>query len=48
MHLYEGAMLAFRNPRAHQLMRDDPETAVEILGFLGFLATALDKAKLMS
>lgn len=45
MFLYAGAMLAFRNPRAHGLLRDDPEEALEIITFLSFLAEALDKAK---
>ena len=45
MHLFAGAMLAFRNPRAHQIMSDDPEDALEILSFLSFLAKAADRAK---
>ena len=45
MQLYAGAMLAFRNPRAHQIVEDDPESALEILSFLSFLAKAVDKAK---
>jgi hypothetical protein len=44
MHLYAGAMLAFRNPRAHQIVNDDPEKALEILSFLSFLAKAVDEA----
>jgi uncharacterized protein (TIGR02391 family) len=43
MFLYAGAMLAFRNPRAHELVKDHPETAVEILSFISFLAKALEK-----
>jgi uncharacterized protein (TIGR02391 family) len=45
MRLFAGAMLAFRNPRAHQLVNDDPENALEILSFLSFLAKAVDRAK---
>lgn len=45
MYLYAGAMLAFRNPRAHGLLRDDPEEALEIITFLSFLAKALDQAR---
>ena len=45
MFLYSGAMLAFRNPRAHGLLSDDPVVALEIIGFVNFLAKALDRAK---
>jgi uncharacterized protein (TIGR02391 family) len=45
MFLYAGAMLAFRNPRAHGLLSDDPVVALEIIGFVNFLAKALDRAK---
>ena len=45
MFLYAGAMLAFRNPRAHGLIKDDPEEALEIISFLSFLAKALNRAK---
>ena len=45
MFLYAGAMLALRNPRAHALIQDDPEQALEYLGFLSLLAKALDRAE---
>jgi uncharacterized protein (TIGR02391 family) len=45
MYLYAGAMLAFRNPRAHGIVEDDPQTAVEVISFVSFLAKELDKAK---
>lgn len=45
MYLYSGAMMAFRNPRAHGLLNDDPVVALEIIGFVNFLAKALDRAK---
>ncbi len=45
MFLYSGAMLAFRNPRAHGLLSDDPVVALEIIGFVNFLAKALDRAR---
>jgi uncharacterized protein (TIGR02391 family) len=45
MYLYAGAMLAFRNPRAHGLLSDDPIAALEIIGFVNFLAKALDRTK---
>jgi len=43
MHLYEGAILAFRNPRAHKLVEDNPQIALETIGFISFLAKLLDK-----
>ncbi len=45
MFLYSGAMLAFRNPRAHGIIDDEPETALESISFISFLAKELDKAK---
>jgi uncharacterized protein (TIGR02391 family) len=45
MQLFAGAMLAFRNPRAHEIVTDDPERALEILSFLSFLAKAADSAR---
>jgi uncharacterized protein (TIGR02391 family) len=43
MHLFEGAALALRNPRAHALVRDTPEDALDYLGFLSLLAKRLDR-----
>jgi uncharacterized protein (TIGR02391 family) len=43
--LYAGAMLAFRNPRAHQIIEDDPEKALEYIAFLSLLAKSLNKAE---
>jgi len=48
MHLYEGAMLAVRNPRAHKLVEDDPERAMEFISFLSLLAKLLDDTKLQN
>lgn len=45
MFLFAGAMLALRNPRAHELMQDDPEQAIEYLSLLSMLAKALDRAE---
>lgn len=45
MCLYSGAMLAFRNPRAHGLLTDDPEEALDVISFVNFIAKALDRAK---
>jgi uncharacterized protein (TIGR02391 family) len=45
MHLYAGSMLAFRNPRAHELVKDDAECALEVISFISFLAKTLDRAE---
>jgi len=45
MFLYAGAMLALRNPRAHEIIEDDPEKALEYIAFLSLLAKSLDRAK---
>lgn len=45
MYLFAGAMLALRNPRAHGLVQDHPESAVEYLSFLSMLAKSLNRAK---
>lgn len=43
MFLYAGAMLALRNPRAHELIQDNAETAIEYIAFLNLLARTLDR-----
>ncbi len=45
MYLFAGAMLALRNPRAHGLVKDHPQNAVEYLSFISMLAKSLDRAK---
>lgn len=45
MYFYSGVMLAFRNPRAHGLLQDDAEKALEVISFISFLAKALDNAR---
>lgn len=47
MYLYAGSMLALRNPRAHDLMQDDPEQAIEYISLLSMLAKALDRVQKM-
>ncbi len=42
MFLYAGAMLALRNPRAHGIVEDEPEKALELLSFVSFLMKSLD------
>ena len=44
MYLFAGAMLAIRNPRAHGLVQDNPENAVEYISFISMLAKSLDRA----
>jgi len=45
MHLFEGAIMALRNPRAHALDPDNPDDARDILTFLSYLAKCLDRAR---
>ena len=45
MFLFAGVMLAFRNPRAHELVNDDAERALEIISFVSFLAKSLNGAR---
>ncbi len=45
MHLFMGAVLALRNPRAHALFDDSPEMALDYIAFLSMLAKRLDDAK---
>ena len=48
MHLYVGAALALRNPRAHSLLIDSPELALEYIAFLSLLAKRVDQARRLS
>jgi uncharacterized protein (TIGR02391 family) len=43
--LFWGAVAGLRNPRAHRLITDDPERALEIIAFVSLLAKLLDGAK---
>ncbi len=45
MHLFEGAVLALRNPRAHALCDDSPEDALEYIALLSLLAKHLERTK---
>jgi uncharacterized protein (TIGR02391 family) len=45
MHLFMGAVLALRNPRAHAIFDDSPELALDYIAFLNMLAKRLDGAK---
>lgn len=45
MSLFAGAMLAVRNPRAHGLIEDGAENALDYIAFLSLLAKMADKAE---
>lgn len=45
MFLLAGAMLAVRNPRAHGLIEDSAENALDYVAFLSLLAKMADKAE---
>lgn len=44
MHLFEGAVLAIRNPRGHSFPYDSPERALEYIGLLSLLANRFEEA----
>ena len=43
--MFSGAVAGLRNPRAHKLIKDDPERALEFIAFASLLAKLLDGAK---
>lgn len=45
MHLFMGAVLALRNPRAHSVFEDSSELALDAIAFLSMMAKRLDTAK---
>jgi uncharacterized protein (TIGR02391 family) len=45
MWLYSGAVMGLRNPRAHRIIADDPERALEFIAFISLLAKMLDESK---
>jgi uncharacterized protein (TIGR02391 family) len=45
MMMFSGAVAGLRNPRAHRLITDDPERALEFIAFVSLLAKLLDGAK---
>lgn len=44
MMLFSGAVAGLRNPRAHKIIRDDPESALEFIAFISLLVKLADKA----
>jgi uncharacterized protein (TIGR02391 family) len=45
MMMFSGAVAGLRNPRAHKLIKDDPERALEFIAFVSLLAKLLGGAK---
>ena len=45
MMMFSGAVAGLRNPRAHKIIKDDPEMAVEFIAFISLLAKLADKAR---
>lgn len=45
MMMFSGAVAGLRNPRAHKLIKDDPEMALEFIAFISLLAKLADRAK---
>ncbi len=44
MQWYCGAVTGLRNPRAHKIIQDNAETALEFIAFISLLAKLVDKA----
>jgi hypothetical protein len=42
MMMFSGAVAGLRNPRAHKLIKDDPERALEFIAYVSLLAKLLD------
>jgi len=45
MMMFCGAVAGLRNPRAHKLIKDDPEMAIEFIAFISLLAKFADNAR---
>jgi uncharacterized protein (TIGR02391 family) len=45
MMLFSGAVAGLRNPRAHKIIKDDPERALEFIALVSLLAKLADAAK---
>lgn len=42
--MFSGAVAGLRNPRAHKIIKDDPEMALEFISFVSLLAKLADRA----
>ena len=45
MMMMSGAVAGLRNPRAHTIIKDDPERALEFIAYVSLLAKLVDQAK---
>jgi len=45
MMMFSGAVVGLRNPRAHKIINDSPEMALEFIAFISMLASLADKAE---
>lgn len=45
MMMLSGAVTGLRNPRAHKIIKDDPENALEFIAFISLLAKLVDQSK---
>lgn len=45
MMMFSGAVAGLRNPRAHKIIKDNPENALEFIAFISLLAKLADSAK---
>ncbi len=45
MMMFSGAVVGLRNPRAHKIIKDDPEMAMEFIAFISLLAKLADQTK---
>jgi uncharacterized protein (TIGR02391 family) len=43
MMMFSGAVVGLRNPRAHKIIKDDPEMALEFIAFISLLAKLADR-----
>lgn len=44
MMMLSGAVAGLRNPRAHKIIKDDPEMALEYIAYVSLLAKLVDKS----
>jgi uncharacterized protein (TIGR02391 family) len=44
MNLFSGAVCGLRNPRAHKIIKDDAEMALEFIAFISLLAKFVDRS----
>ena len=45
MMMLSGAVAGLRNPRAHRLIKDDAERALEFIAYISLLAKLVDEAQ---